>query len=214
MSTGRLRAELQQIAEGAEWHARNYVLDYEPDQMDLELALADFMAVYCQTGSLLTADWYNSLDSDTPHYFATPEFVVPPQRAADTAAWVFKGRKSDTPSLARRVGAAAYTMVFDAARDTVAANSVREEVAFVREEEPDACDDCIGRATLTPRTRNSSTGDVTWERHQRCEFLFVPVRKDVWTPPAHASSWQERILATRLAQNANADDIAKLRAAH
>lgn len=187
MSVDSLRDELRLIAEGAEWHARNYVLDTEPDQETLADAIADMMAVYCQTGSILTADWYNSRDRESK-FFARPVMVVPPERATDTAVWVFK--KSDSVGqVERRMGAAAYSMVYDAARDTVTANAAEEGVAYVRMEERDACDDCKRRATHTPRERSSPSDDVTWERHQRCEFLFEPVRKGVWTPPEYVRKW-------------------------
>ena len=175
------------IAEGAEWHARNFVLDTEPDLETLADAVADMMGVYCQTGAILTADWYNSRARESL-FFAQPVMVVPPQRATDTAAWVFK-KAPTIAQVERRMGAAAYTMVFDAARDTVAANAASEGVAFVRVEERDACDDCKHRATHTPRARNSPSDDVTWERHQRCEFLFEPVREGLWTPPEYARKW-------------------------
>jgi hypothetical protein len=188
-----LRGDLRTVAEAAEWHGWNFMYDAEPDQETLADALADFMAVYCQTGALFAADWYNTRDKES-RYFARPVMVVPPQRAEDTAAWVFKGGQT-VENLARRTAAAAYSMVYDAARDTVSANAVKEGVAYVRVEEPGACQDCMGKATLTPRGRNSSSEDVSWDRHQRCEFLFEPVRSGIWTPPAHHSEWREKIVA-------------------
>ena len=187
MSVNGLREELRLIAEGAEWHARNFVLDFEPDQETLADAIADMMGVYCQTGALLTADWYNHRDGDS-RFFARPVMVVPPERATDTAVWVFK-KGASVAQIERRMGAAAYSMVYDAARDTVTANATREGVAYVRVEEPGACDDCKRRATYGVRTPRSSSDDVTWERHQRCEFLFEPVRKGVWEPPEYARKW-------------------------
>lgn len=190
MSAASLREELRSIAEAAEWHARNYVLEDGPDQAALEGAIADFMAVYCDVAALLAADWYNAIDGS--RYFATPVAVVPPQRARDTADWVFRSLSDPTPEkVARRAGAAAFTMAYDAARDTVAANATREGVAFVRVEEPNACDDCMKRATANPRSSRHSSEDVSWERHQRCEFLFVPVRREVWTPSADVLDWHE-----------------------
>lgn len=174
------------IAEGAEWHARNFVLDTDPDQETLADAIADMMAVYCQTAAILAADWYNSADRES-RFFGKPVSVVPPQRAEDTAAWVFK--VPTTAAMERRMGSSAYTMVFDAARDTVAANANTEGVAYVRVEEPGACDQCRQHATKVPRARHSSSDDVPWERHQRCEFLFEPVRSGVWTPPDYATKW-------------------------
>ena len=175
------------IAEGAEWHAKNFVLDTEPDVETLADAIADMMGVYCQTAAILTADWYNARDREST-FFAQPVMVVPPERATDTAVWVFK--KGETiAQVERRMGAAAYTMVFDAARDTVAANASNEGVAFVRVEERSACDDCKRHATHTPRASRSSSEDVRWERHQRCEFLFEPVRKGIWTPPEYVQKW-------------------------
>lgn len=178
------------VAEGAEWHAFNYVSEYEPDVNDLAEAIQDFLGVYCQTASLLTADWYNSQDSES-RFYAIPEFVVPPKRAMDTAGWVFRGAQTpDVMTVAKRMASSAYTMTFDAARDTVSANATREGVAVARVEEPNACDECMGRATLLPRARNSSSEDVSWERHQRCEFLFEPVRKGIWLPPDHHEKWR------------------------
>lgn len=169
------------IAQGAEWHAFNHILDNEPDQEALVESIADFMGVYCETGALLAADWYNSLDKESV-FFARPVSVVPPQRALDTAAWVFNGSQ-ETMKIARRAASAAYSMVYDAARDTVSANATNEEVAYVRVEEPGACEDCLGKATKVPRARNSRSDDIPWERHQRCEFLFEPVRTSIWVPP-------------------------------
>jgi hypothetical protein len=100
-------------------------------------------------------------------------------------------------------------MVFDAARDTVSANATTEGVAYVRVEEPNACGDCTQRATKRPKARNSSSDDVSWERHQRCEFLFEPVRSGIWVPPDHAREWGVRIQEARLAGNSNEQDIAK-----
>ena len=176
--------------------AGNFMYDSEPDQETLADAIADFMAVYCQTGALFAADWYNSLDRESG-YFATPVMVVPPKRAEDTAGWVFKKQESVSPPLTRLDGGGgrAYSMVYDAARDTVSANATKEEVAYVRVEEPGACRDCMSKATLVPRARNSRSDDVSWERHQRCEFLFEPVRRGIWVPPAHHSEWREQLVA-------------------
>lgn len=185
-----LRNDLREIAQAAEWHASNFMYDFEPDQETLADAIADFMAVYCQTGALFAADWYNSQDRES-RYFAKPVMVVPPQRAEDTAAWVFK-RDADIDKLAKRMASAAYSMVYDAARDTVSANATNEQVAYVRVEEPGACQDCMSKATAVPRARNSSSDDVSWERHQRCEFLFQPVRRGIWTPPAHHIEWRDK----------------------
>lgn len=179
------------MAQNAEWHARIFMEDTEPDQETLADAIADFMAVYCQTGALFAADWYNHLEAES-RYFAKPVMVVPPQRAEDTAAWVFKRADADINQLTRRMASAAYSMVYDAARDTVSANAAAEQVAYVRVEEPGACRDCMGKATLVPRARNSSSEDVSWERHQRCEFLFEPVRGGIWTPPAHHIEWRDK----------------------
>lgn len=189
MSVTGLRSELRMIADGAQFHASNFILDTEPDQETLADSLASFMAVYCETGALIAADWYNSIDRDSL-FFAQPVSVVPPKRATDTAAWIFKG--AQTPSIdtiANRAASATYSMVFDAARDTVSANANSEEVAYVRVEEPGACDDCKKLATMTPRARNSRSDDVVWERHQRCEFLFEPVRRGLWSPPAYTTEW-------------------------
>lgn len=189
MSVERLREELRTIADGAQWHASNYVLDVEPDQETLADAIADFMSVYCQTGALLAADWYNELDRESK-YFARPVWVVPPERATDTAAWVFKRPQTQSAeALAPRAASAAYSMVFDAARDTVTENARNEGVAYARVEERGACDDCKRMATATPRTSKSRTDDVRWERHQRCEFLFEPVRSGIWTPPSYTAEW-------------------------
>lgn len=209
MSVTALRGELQTIAQGAEFHAEGFILDSEPDQETLADAIADFMAVYCQTGSLLTADWYNSLDSESK-FFAQPVFVVPPERATDTAEWVFKPAKNQTTeTIARRMASAAYSMVFDAARDTVTGNATNENVAYVRVEEPGACSDCMQKATLRPKHRNSPSTDVAWDRHQRCEFLFEPVRTGIWIPPTHAAHWREMVTEARRAGNSNPDDIAR-----
>lgn len=191
MSVEGLRGELRTIAQGAEWHGFNHMLDLEPDQESLADAIADFMAVYCQTGAILAADWYNNLDRES-RYFARPVHVVPPERATDTAAWVFKRADADTETLAKRLASATYSMVFDAARDTVSANATQEDVAYVRVEEQGACNDCMSKATLVPRARNSRSNDISWERHQRCEFLFEPVRRGIWAPPAYTKDWKLR----------------------
>lgn len=201
------------IAQGAEWHGYNYVLDNEPDLEDLTAALADFMGVYCQTAALLAADWYNSRDTDS-RFFASPISVVPPKRATDTAVWAFRVLNPSPMGLAKRVAAATYSMTFDAARDTVSGNAATEGVAYVRVEEPGACDDCAQRATNRPKARNSSSEDVAWDRHQRCEFLFEPVRKGIWVPPDHAREWAERIKEARLAGNSNEQDIANWLGSH
>lgn len=187
MSVTSLRNELRLIAEGAEWHARNFVLDLQPDKETLTDAIADFMAVYCQTAAVLSADWYNNVDRKS-RFFAHPVSVVPVQRAEDTAAWVFK-RGEVVATIERRMAAAAYSMVFDAARDTVAANASDEGVAMARVEEQSACDDCRRLATLVPRVRDSSSDGLSWERHQRCEFLWEPVRSGIWVPPDYAQKW-------------------------
>lgn len=198
MTVAALRSDLRMIADGAQWHATNYVLDNEPDMDTLRDSIADFMGVYCQTAALLAADWYNDQDRQS-RFSASPVSVVPPERALDTAAWVFRGAQTPTPeTVAKRMASAAYTMTFDAARDTVSANAKSEDVAYVRVEEPDACDDCMGRATLVPRARNSSSEDVSWERHQRCEFLFEPVRTGIWVPPDHHLAWRDSNLRSHL----------------
>lgn len=186
-----LRDELREVAQDAQWYASTFMYDSEPDQETFTDAVADFMAVYCQMGALFAADWYNSLDRES-RYFATPVMVVPPKRAEDTAAWVFKPENLDIDTLAKRAASATYSMVFDAARDTVTANATSEGVAYARVEERSACDDCKRLATASPRARNSRSDDVSWERHQRCEFLFEPVRRGIWTPPEYAAQWGVR----------------------
>jgi hypothetical protein len=192
VSVDQLRNELRMIAEGAEWHALNYALDAEPDRETLTDAIADFMGVYCQTAALLAADWYNHRDSDS-RFFARPVSVMPPKRAEDTTAWVFRVRDATPQVIAQRMSSAAYTMTYDAARDTVSGNASAEGVAYVRVEEPGACDDCVKRATLLPRASTASSEDISWERHQRCEFLFEPVRQGVWMPPSHHEEWREKL---------------------
>lgn len=190
------------IADGAQWHGTNFVLDNEPGMDELRDSLGDFMAVYCQMAALLTADWYNSLDRES-RFVALPVSVVPPKRAADTAAWVFKGggQTLNIETIANRTAAATYSMVFDAARDTVSTNATNEGVAYARVEEPGACDDCMSKATLLPKASDSSSDDVVWDRHQRCEFLFEPVRKGIWTPPENAVAWREQLQRSQLAGN-------------
>ena len=208
MTVNALRGELQTIAKGAEWHASNFILDTEPDMETLADSIADFMAVYCQTGALLAADWYNSLNRES-HYFAEPIAVVPPERATDTAKWIFKRPDLSVEKIANRAASAAYSMMFDAARDTVSKNATNERVAYVRVKEPGACGECKQKATMSPRSVSSASDDVQWSRHQRCEFLFEPVRSGIWVPPAHVAKWRESIRNARFAGNTNPDDIAR-----
>ena len=201
------------IAEGAEWHAFGFVTQREPDVNDLTEALMDFMGVYCDTAALMAADWYNSRDAESK-FFARPVSVVPPERAADTARWVFKLRDPKPLPLAKRVASATYSMVFDAARDTLGKNASEEGVAVARVEEPGACDDCVRLSTRRPKFRHSSSDDVSWERHQRCEFLFEPVRSGIWVPPEATEHWSHLIDEARLAGNSNEQEIAKFLERH
>lgn len=172
----------------------------EPDREDLLEDIPSIVTVYAQSAALLTADFYTALDPNNSFY-AKPVDVLSEERVRDTADWVFQGPQSPH----HRLKMAMHSLVFDAARDTVTANALEENVLVAREEENEACGECKQRASLVP----AATDQVEWERHQGCEFLFVPARKGRWNAPEHLQEWSAQIDEARLAGNVNAEDIAR-----
>lgn len=168
-----------------------------------------FAELYTVSAALMAANFYEDA-SPTSKYRATPAEAGNPARYAELSKHIFEGPQSPSNKLA----ASMHSMVFDAARDTVSSNAKAEGVPIVREEEAGACGDCRQRATLVAKDRNSSSDGVSWERHTRCEFLFVPVRRGLYSPPEYARQWREQIHAARLAGNENPEDIAKYLEGH
>lgn len=199
MSAEGLRGLIRQLADTAKYAAEAWMVDREPDAEQLLDDIPAIVTVYADSAALLTADFYNALDPDNS-FAAQPAEVLNELRIQDTADWVFRGPQKPH----HRLKMAMHSLVFDAARNTVTANALEEKVLVAREEEDGACGECKTRASLIP----ASTNQVDWERHQGCEFLFVPARKGRWNAPEHLQEWSQQIAEARLAGNVNAEDIA------
>jgi hypothetical protein len=202
VSAEGLRTLVGQLAEEARFTAEMWMMDREPTADDLVDDIPAIVRVYADSAALLAADFYMALDADSP-FAAEPADVLSEQRIQDTIDWVLKDGAHQAPE--HRLKAAMHALVFDAARDTVTANALREKVLVAREEEDGACGECMQKASLIP----APTESVDWSRHQGCEFLFVPARKGQWNPPEHLDDWTLRIAEARLAGNSSAEAIAK-----
>lgn len=209
MSVDQLRPMVRQLAHTAEIHAYNWMVEEEPTISELLDGLPEAMAVYTQSAALLAADWYNSQDEESA-YFAFPMEEIAPERLENTARWIFDGPQRPE----NRLRTAAFTMVFDAARNTVYYNAQTEGVSVVRHEQFNACNDCVARATTSPRARNSGSDDIATDFHHSCSGMFVPVRRGIYDPPSHAKEWQQRIKVARQAGNTTPEEIALWLNAH
>lgn len=203
MSVGELLPLIDSLARVAQDGAYAWMTSFAPSELQLVDDMADIVNVYCESASLLAADWYNSLDSDG-YFVATPGWnLAEPERLA-IASWVFRGPQ--LPENQMRV--VTHSLVYGAARRTIWRNAELENVSVVRHESADACGDCRYKATNAITDKNSKP-DVFRDFHHSCTGMYVPVRSGVYKPPEHARSWGEKIAQARLAGRVNADDIAK-----
>jgi hypothetical protein len=203
VSVDQLRPQIKRLAQRASIHAYNWMLRDEPDVDELTQQLPEVVAVYTQSAAVLAADWYNNQDAESS-YFAMPVEGIADERLQNTATWVYGGPQKPE----NRLKVVANTLVFDAARNTVAQNALNEGVAVVRYEYADSCNRCVSRATVSARARNSRSDDVSADFHHSCEGMLVPVRRGLWEPPGYAREWKQRIDAARRAGNTKPDDIA------
>lgn len=190
MSVDDLRSHVGRLAEIGQAHTLTWFEDNDPSPDQIVEQLPEILDIYTEEAALLALDFYVEADP-TSRFRASTSGLMPKERFEDLATWVFDGPQSP----ANRIAAAVHSAVFDAARDTVSGLAKDEGVAYVRDEEAGACDECMERATRVAKSRDSSVDDVVWERHTRCEFLFVPVRRGLYEPPARVKEWQPRISA-------------------
>lgn len=209
MSAAGLRLEVRGLAGIAQRHVQQWFASNAPSPDMVIEQLPGIVEIYTSSAALMAANYYEDQDAASK-FRATPAVVTPPTRYEDLAKYIFEGPQSP----GSRLRASTHSMVFDAARDTVAFNANSEGVAYAREEEEGACGECMQKATLTAKDRNSRSDDVTWDRHTRCEFLFVPIRRDLYSPPEYAKGWKSRIEQARLAGNVNPEDIASWLLSH
>lgn len=194
---------MRRLADVCQERMSSWMLANNPAADDLADVMPGVVGAYAQSAALLAADWYNDQDGDAS-FFAAPFDVLSPERMDNTAQWVHAGPQA--PESRARV--AANTLVWDAARQTLYQNARLEGVAVVRQEYADACNDCVVRATLSPRARDSGADSIATDFHHSCSGMLVPVRRGVWEPPSHAREWRERISEAINAGNMSADTIA------
>jgi hypothetical protein len=194
---------VRQLAHAAQIHAHNWMVQFNPSASELVTDLPEMLGVYVQSAALLAADWYNSQDEESS-YFAFPIDGIEDVRLENLAGWVHRGPQRPE----NRIRSAAQSIVFDAARNTILLNAQTEGVAIARHEEAAACNDCLVRATLTSKSRNSRSDDIGSDFHPGCEGMWVPVRRGIYDPPSYTAGWRERIDAARQAGNTAPDDIA------
>lgn len=190
MSADQLRGYVSRLARIGQAQALTWFEDNAPTAEQIVEQLPEILDVYTEEAALLAVNLYYEADPAS-RFRPVKADLVPKERFADLAAWVFEGPQSPES----RLTAAVHSAVFDAARDTISGSARGEGVAYVRDEEAGACDECMGRATGVAKDRNSSVDDVVWDRHTRCEFLFIPVRRGLYEPPARVKEWQSRISA-------------------
>lgn len=209
MSVDTLRPRVRRFADSAANRVSNWMLMAERDAEALQSNLISVVGVYARSAALLAANWYNQQDNESD-YRAFLDVDMPEAKLANVTGWVFKG-----PQLPEnRARVAAQRLVFDAARRTVFVNAATEGVAIARHEQAKCCNQCISRATLTARDRNSSSEDVDQDFHPGCEGMFVPVRGELYAPPDHTREWRKRVELARNAGNTAPEDIANWLSAH
>jgi hypothetical protein len=164
-----------------------------PTIEELQEELPERIAVYTQSAALLTADWYNDIESDS-NYFARPDEDLPVEKIENVAKWIHSGPQSPES----RVKMAAHRLVFDSARRTVQANALVEGVRVSRHEMAGGCNDCMVRAAM----------DLDGEYHPGCEGLLIPDRDGSYEPPDYVQEWRLRVQEAQLAGNTTPDRIA------
>lgn len=184
MSIDQLRPLVRRLATRASERAYNWMLNGARTSADLLDAMPILASPYAQSVAILSSDWYQGQDEDS-RFSAQMYDDLDPRKLANIADWVFSGPQ--LPESRARV--AAHRLVFDAARRTVFVNAAEEGVAIARHESATECTRCRQAATTSVRHRGLGSGDVDQDFHPMCEGLFVPVRKDVWTPPDYALKW-------------------------
>lgn len=210
MTVDSLRPRVRRYADRAAERTFNWMLLADRDSEGLATNLISVVGVYARSAALLSVDWYNRQAPDADYRASILDLDMPEEKLGNVAAWVFNG-----PQLPQnRARVAAQRLVFDAARRTVFVNAADEGVAIARHEQAKCCNDCIARATLTARDRNSSSEDVNQDFHPGCEGLFVPVRGELYAPPEHTKAWRKRVELARNAGNIDAEDIAQWLAAN
>ena len=209
MTISSLRPLISELAQTCQEHTYAWMVTEQPGVDEIKLSLPEIVAVYTQTAALLAADWYNNEDADSS-YHAVPIDGIADERLDNTAHWVHAGPQ--TPENRMRV--AAHSLVFDAARNTVYGNAQEEGVAVVRYEYADSCDECVARATTSPRARRSRSDDIATDFHHSCEGMYIPVRTGVWEPPHYAREWGSLVKSAREAGFESPDDIASWLKSH
>ena len=209
MSVDALRPVVRRMALRAQDRATNWFVAGDRSVDDTAGALSAIVGVYANSAALLAADWYEDEDPDI-RFDAILDEDMPEEKLASVAAWVFAGPQTPTS----RIRVAAHRLVFDAARRTVFVNARNEGVAIARHELARCCDDCIARATVSARDRNSGSEDVDQDFHPGCEGLFTAVRSGIYAPPEYAREWRVRLNAARHAGNVVPDSLAKWLTAH
>jgi hypothetical protein len=130
-----------------------------------------------------------------------------------------------TPAVTlERLSGSAKRMVFDASRDTVTTNAIKQDVKWARYASANACAFCRLMATRGPVyasersatkvvgrgpaqiTRGTRKLGESWHDHCRCLAVPVPVG-DVYEPPDYTEQWQQDYIAARKAGNRDAKSI-------
>lgn len=204
MTVGPLLNDLRPLAEQARDVAQAWLLTEGLTAADVEEGLAGILGGFIGAAAVFTADWYNELAPESS-YAAGIDDDLPDEKVANIAEWVFAGPQAPES----RMKVAAHRLVFDAARRTVQVNVLAEGVAMARHEEAGCCNRCVARASTQAKARNDRSDDVDNFFHPTCEGVFVPVRKGIWEPPAHAEEWHERVQSARLAGNGDPEKIAQ-----
>lgn len=156
----------------------------------------------------LTAQWYHDLAPDKP--FETRVEGLP---VADTLrSDLTYARAQKNPAQAMALSAERH--VFNTSRETVAQNSIRENVRYARLARADACPWCQILATNEPRYLSKESAERSHSSrtgHKKCYCVGVPVRdSEPWEPPDYVAGWRDKYTDARGALGTtDLNDLAK-----
>lgn len=108
--------------------------------------------------------------------------------------WATKGLYSETPNVEAAktlANGVAQKLVVDTGRNTLIAAIEQDQKArgWAREAKPDACSFCALLATRGAVYRSETS--ASFEAHDHCHCLPVPLFADHYEPPAYVRQWQQ-----------------------
>lgn len=194
----------------------------------LHAVFPEIIRPHAHAAAQITAQWFNDI---IPQSDPTPVVDLAPERIAKTVDWSLYA-PSDTKPVGEinpdvtlhRLAGSAKRMVFDASRDTVVTNSVKQKIKYARYASADACAFCRLLATRGPvygsersatmvvgrgpaqTTRGTQKLGDKYHDHCRCLVVGIPVGEE-YTPPDYTAEWQKQYEAAREAGNYNINSI-------